>query len=416
MDRLHKGFMRCKYWQVVLFLVLLLASCTPQVTTDSSVIMTATPLILQTNCITHSSSEQKKIDGTIVFLDNWGQSILMTGENNLRIPDEFKGNNGNSEQSVSPNGSFLLYRQVKYEPAQSTNTVVVTSSGKVFLDFPDENKWISGIDWLSNEYIRYPIQSDTDSEQVELYTLNIQTGKLSKLRTDLPEIANNGSPDWGVDSWAIYFGIRKGINIVYDPTLSLVAYPKIRKPYPFYPVTIYDVQENVEITSLESDGNGIPEWSPDGKYFSIIGTEPETNIYIIPRDGGQLMTIPAIEKLYPKVNLGSYSWSPDSQHIAFWLGTSGDDLGNASYSLMILDLSTMTTTDLCIKGNGGNLPLGVETSNNLRGKPIWSPNSENLLITQYNANKQEVVVELIDLEQKLTYPIAINVEPIGWMK
>ncbi len=375
---------------------------------------------LQKNCVSVSSAfDGKAIDGTAVFLDNLGQSIVLMGENNLQIPEEFKGNPGNSDQSVSPDGNLLIYRQSKYKTAQS-KIVIVTSSGQMVHDFPEQDNWVLGVAWLSDEYIRYPIE--TNSEQIKLYALNIQTGQLHELRTDLPNITDNGSPDWGVDSWLIYFGIKKGVNIVYDPSLTRVAYPRIREQYPFYPVSLYDVQNDKELAVLDTASAGDAKWSPDGKYFSIIGSEQGTlgqDIYVVSRDGGQFTPLTNLAKLYPKLILRSYSWSPDSQKIAIWIDAEGTDNTEANdNSLILLDVATKQMVDLCIKGYGQNLPYDVNSSVSFmrHGQPVWSPDGKNLLVTRYDADTKKVVDLVIDLENNIAYQAAADLEPIGWMK
>jgi Tol biopolymer transport system component len=436
--------------KILLFFAFVLTSCVPQVAPNGPVVkhqetpiqkpeptntikpsppatttvtVTASPSSrLQKNCVSVSSAfDVKAIDGTAVFLDHLGQSIVLMGENNLRIPENFEGNPKNSEQSVSPDGNLLIYRQSKYKTAQS-KIVIVTSNGQVVHDFPDQDSWVLGVAWLSDEYIRYPIQSQTNSEQIELYALNIQTGQLHELRTDLPNIADNGSPDWGVDSWLIYFGIKKGVNIVYDPSLTRVAYPGIREQYPFYPVSLYDIQNDKELAVLDIASAGDAKWSPDGKYFSIIGSEEsrlEQDIYIASRDGGQFTLLTNLAKLYPKLIFGSYSWSPDSQKIAFWIDADGvDNMEANDNSLILLDLATKQMVDLCIRGYGQNLPYNLNSSVSfmMHGQPVWSPDSKKLLVTSYDADVQKIVDFLIDLENNTAYQVAVDLEPIGWMK
>lgn len=395
----------------------------PSVTT--TVTVTASPSSrLQKNCVSISSAfDGKAIDGTAVFLDHLGQSIVLMGENNLQIPGKFEGNPGNSEQSVSPDGDLLIYRQSKYKTAQS-KIVTVTSSGQVVHDFPEQDNWVSGVAWLSDEYIRYPIE--TNSEQIKLYALNIQTGQLHELRTDLPNIADtdNGYPDWGVDSWLIYFGIKKGVNIVYDPSLTRVAYPKTLASSPFYPVSLYDVQTGKELAILDIAAGNDAKWSPDGKYFSIIGSEQSTlkkDIYVVSRDGGQFTPLTNLAKLYPKLILRSYSWSPDSQKIAFWIDADGADNTEANdNSLILLDIATKQMVDLCIKGYGNGQYLSYEVNSSvsfmMHGQPVWSPDGKKLLVTQYDADTQKIIDLLIDLENKTAYQVAVDIEPIGWMK
>ncbi len=66
-------------------------------------------------------------------------------------------------------------------------------------------------------------------------------------------------------------------------------------------------------------GESSPAWSPDGKYISFLANrgkagdeEAKTQIWIMPRDGGE-----AWQLTDSKESVGTYMWSPDSHQIAF---------------------------------------------------------------------------------------------------
>lgn len=317
-----------------------------------------------------------------------------------------------------------MYRETEYNPEQTSRLQVVTSEGKVVFRFSDDPYLgLIGIDWLSDEYIRYPVKSKEDDEKLELYALNMQTGEMRALRTSFPDMVDGNLIDWGVDTWSIYFGVIKGVNVLYDPSLSLAAYPKKRDDYPqkgrrIYLVAVYDVKNDVELAALHLSGIGAPQWSPDSQYFSIIGRDPQTfssDIYIFQSTGNQFAPITNLGKQYPRGLFGTYSWSADSQSIAFW-HKEGQEIGPNDYSLMLFELASGKMMDLCIQGNSASPPPGFKSSFNLRGKPIWSPDGMKLLITQFDPDTHNVITLLIDLKNEVAYPIATNLEPVGWMK
>lgn len=386
----------------------------------------ATSSDFQKRCITISSPPDKmKIEGAIVFLENRGQSMLLMGEHEIQIPEQYQSINSNYHQSVSPNRNLLLYRQVTYRPDMSANLVIAASNGSIINEFSeDKYKWLPGIDWFSDEYLRYPVKSIDDEEQLDLFALQVSTGEVQKLRTSFPDMVDGNLIDWGIDTWSIYFGIKKGVNVIYDPSLELAVYPKMRDDYPkegqrIYLTSLYDVQNDVELTEIHLPGSSQPAWSPDGQYFTIIGQDPITyssDIYIISRTGDVFTPITNLAKQYPRSAFGTYSWSADSQYIAFWFKEVEQEISDNDYSLMLFDRATLEITDLCIKGNSVSAPLGYNSSFNLRGKPIWSPDGRILLITQYDPSTQDAIDLLIDLKNKIAYQIATNLEPVGWMK
>ncbi len=374
---------------------------------------------LESNCIPVSSTipANMKIKGTAVFLDPRAPIIVSMGENEFRIPI------GPSDQSVSPNNKLLVYSQINKDGLVDN---VVTSNGTVISKFVKVFAGsLPGGDWISGESIRYLARSDTDSNQIRMLALNIRTGEVRELHTDFPDMADGNQQNWGIDNGAVYYRSEKGTDVIYDPSLSRIVYPK-QGSY----VSLYDVQKDVELATIKLADDGYdPIWSPNGQYFSLKGNDPTTlapDIYVVSREGGQFTPITYLTKLYPKVKFGSYSWSPDSQQIAFWVKTDEYEFDD---SLFLLDLVNMKMTNVCIRGLGSwssimsaglasmgvGLPSKLGETFVLAGKPVWSPDGKKILITQFDSNRQKPIDILIDLETKIAYPIASNLEPMGWM-
>ena len=381
----------------------------------ASATMPASTPNLDVNCIAISSERTVgDNEGTPVFLDH-AQIIVLMGKNPQRIPKEFTGNNGTEDQSVSLDNRLLIYRQINTD-----NLVVVEWDGTVIQEFAAENSGsLPGGAWISNDYIAYLAKSDADSQKFQLFALNIRTRELHKLRSDFPAMDDQDRLNWGIDNPAIYFRTEKVANLVYDPSLNRVVYPKQGSYF-----TLYDIQNELELATLKLPAGGYdPVWSADGQFFSLKGRDPKTlawEIFIVSRDGGLFTPLTNLAKLYPGASFGSFSWSPDSRHLAFWVKTSEDY--SIDFSLFILDLATMKMDNLCTNGLGsyGSLSAARLDYNwdghfKRAGKPVWSPDGKKLLIAQFDTKKNVAVDILIDLDNRIAYPIATDLEPIGWM-
>src|SRR4051794_18747697 len=77
-----------------------------------------------------------------------------------------------------------------------------------------------------------------------------------------------------------------------------------------------------DVTPKEDHSAGIrdslPSWSPDGHHivFQRYGASPNTDLYVVDRDGGHLHRLGA-----SSLAQTSPSWSPDGSRIAFTLQT-----------------------------------------------------------------------------------------------
>ncbi len=366
---------------------------------------------LETRCISIlPAPAELAIEGIALFLD--GPMIVSRGERDLQIPA------GPEEPSVSPHNKFLAY----HARDDVADIVVATSNGTVIRRVESNiAATLVGGNWISDEYIRH--LKLIDQEQYQQFVVNIQTGESLDLRMDFPDMDDEGG--WRAENvFALYY--RTFTDAIYDPSLSRAAYPK-KGAF----ISLYNVPEDREQAAIEMEGSD-PIWSPDGQYFTFKGWEQREprEIYIISRDGNRFMPLTYLSQHYPQSRFGSYSWSPDSRKIAFWVSKTYATYGPKEYeTLFIFDLTTMKMQDTCIEGIGSMVSIykaGLNVFNSvfpsptgkyftLQGKPVWSPDSNKIIIAQFDEESQQVIDLLVDLERNVAYPIATGLEPVGWM-
>jgi len=250
-----------------------------------------------------------------------------------------------------------------------------------------------------------------------LFLVNINTGSSEELPLDFPDLASGADVNWGIDDIAIHMGSLKGTNIVYDSSLTRVVYPKIGGI-----ATLYDVNQKKELASLPLTDATDPQWSPDGKLFVIKSKavsstgEAGDEFFIVSRDGPDFRQLTYLGNLDPGISIGAYSWSPDSRKIAFWMKTKDA----SEYSLASLDLNTGAITNYCVNGvasYNSDLSTGSHPGPVVKtGKPVWSPDQTQLLISQFDTAHKHINVILVDLVQGLNFKLTRDVEPVGWLK
>jgi hypothetical protein len=363
---------------------------------------------LETSCISISPTPADlAIEGTALFLD--GVMIVSIGKNDLQIPA------GPEDPSVSPHNKFLAYHE-------GGDLLVATSNGTVIRRVKSGivGAWIGG-NWISDEYIRHFDVINWKPLQLQPLVVNVQTGGSLKLRMEFPDIEDRIG--WRAENAALYYRGDKNTNVIYDPSLSRVVYPK-KGSF----ISLYNIIEDREQAAIKMEGSD-PIWSPNGQHFTFKGFEQDTpkEIYIISRNGDQFIPITYLSSRYSQIRFGSYSWSPDSQKIAFWARKT-EKYGEYE-TLFVFDLVGRKMIDTCIKGIGswasvtgsGLVDMGAAFPSPLgknfvlAGRLVWSPESNKIIIAQLDEEHQQVIDLLVDLENNVAYPIATGFEPIGWL-
>ena len=187
-------------------------------------------------------------------------------------------------------------------------------------------------------------------------------------------------------------------DVYFDPAMAKVIYfAKDKKSNEFY-FSLWDISKNQEIARIPQPGLGdygsSAEWSLDGDLVIVRSwlADDQFNFIGIHKDGRK-------ETLLSQ-NGFSYSLSPDSKIIAFW----SYDKAEKNWSLSTLNLQTEQVVDYCIK------------SKYFPKTPIWSPDSQTLLIEVFTDDGDNTIVSLIDLGRKLAVQIAEDAKPVGWLK
>jgi hypothetical protein len=122
-------------------------------------------------------------------------------------------------------------------------------------------------------------------------------------------------------------------------------------------------------------------------------------LYLVGNDGHVSELLNPKEKgLYPI----DYFWSTSGKYIALFLYVENSN----KERLAILNPQTLEITDTCL--------VFHPTSDH--DVPIWSPNDTQILLKDEDDNRQNWRVLLVDLVKKVSYPIAEDMEPMGWMK
>jgi len=161
-----------------------------------------------------------------------------------------------------------------------------------------------------------------------------------------------------------------------------------------------------------------PAWSPDGKLFAVQTNPDKGNdwwsfeLYGGGRDATQFQQWTHLTEYYSKVMIQSFTWSPDSRHIAFWFvpNPQGElTIEQGQMQLGILDVTTGEVAITCIPGDDA-----FSSSSPDLAPPLWSPDSQQLLVEDRFTNNAGQIL-LVDLSQHIAEKVADNMGPAVWL-
>ncbi|PWB76596.1 MAG: hypothetical protein C3F07_03500 [Anaerolineales bacterium] len=320
-------------------------------------------------------------------------------------------------EQVSPDGKYLAY--IHYDSSGDKMFLgILDNNGKAVNDFSlfIDGGWQDYYNWQNSELIR--IVATRGAVKVSSRFLDPFTKSHSLLKTDWNDTYNPANPyvdnvaDWKFDRRATKTFNVYGANILYDPTLTRVVYPKDDSV-----VSLVDVESETELASAKfTDWGRIPSWSPNGEYLTILNHEGNADeFYIVSKDGGEFQRITNFAEELGFATITDYTWSPDSTLIAFWLNTGQDEVADGEQSeLAIMDVSSKQVTRLCIQGISTN---AYDPWTMLHPEPVWSPDGKYIMFTQWDDvdNPRNFYVLVVDPTTGELENISQNTAPIGWM-
>jgi len=321
---------------------------------------------------------------------------------------------------VSPDREKLLY-EYEYEYAcfdlmcGDYRLVITDYSGKIVEDFDNgfnDDRW-DYYNWVNDETLRVV---KTSHDQVFPRSFNPFTKEYEQLRTDWPDSYKEKGLDWSLDNRAIKSLYYIGANIVYDPTLTRVVYPKKGQI-----VSLINVEAEQELASIQLPKWGrLPRWSDDGQNLVLVASaNPDTTtgqdeFFIVSRDGPEFRRLTTLTEQFDTVHISDYAWSPDGKQIAFWLNTEAEDptVEGTQSELAILDIETGEITTLCIQGISAKMTHAILITHT---QPVWSPDGSQIMFAQLASNRLGYNVLVVDLTTNTAFKVTTNKEPIGWM-
>jgi hypothetical protein len=280
---------------------------------------------------------------------------------------------------TSPDGKWLSY--IIFVTPNDEEIIVESPDGEKKVQLSFEREWsVYGNPWLGNEQLSFLLWNG--SYDLRTVILNPFTGEQQILLSDYPNSNHNylygpsGSPP-------LFFG---NSNVAYAPSLRLVVYPQATNDS-LYDV-LWDRQTKQEIAKVLI---GVylppPLWLSDSRAF-VVAAKPERNVprewFIVNRDG-KVRQLTHYGDRYPTFKIGMYaSLSPDGHYLAFGLSRENDPALAVPMDLIILDLTTLKTFNTCITFDNSD--------------PIWSPDSQYLVVQHPVANQKWPSIILLNVE------------------
>ena len=328
-----------------------------------------------------------------------------------KTKSKFKTINDSNSIEVSPDGKFLAYT---YDDSTGEKEFIeiLNSEGDSLSQFVlfFDGHWWSHFKWQNSQELR--ITTIANENKILAHLLNPYTKTHTALNSDWQDVHNSvppynkNSPHWEFDYY-VY-----GANIFYDPTLSIVLYPKDNEI-----ISLTNVKTKSEITNAHFKNWGkLPSWSSNGDYLSIVSHEENTDeFYLLFKNDPKFRRVTNFSKEFSFASIPGYTWSPSGNQIAFWLNLESDGNATGTQSeLAILDIPSRQVTRLCIQGISAFTFDPVEMTN---PDPIWSPDEKYIMITQWDnfESPSKYYVLVVNLENGNIEKFDENLQPSGWM-
>lgn len=294
---------------------------------------------------------------------------------------------------VSPDGHMFSYVSEGRINVANAKGETLTS---IPLDSKEESSSFWG--WLDDKHVMITpeipaILPETPLDKIlpPLVVINISDNSRIELKSVYPNI------DWlNYLSWQFN-------RVIYDSSMNYAFYPSDNGNS----LTLYSLSAQKTLVSLPAITSWTqpPQWSPNGEYLAVAGKMTESQggqeLFLLDKNGTVTRLTHLTEQFDATVWIGTLSWSPDNQKIAFWY--TFDDSMEAR--LAIVDLKTTAVKDFCVTYNALGYPPN----------PIWSPDSRMVLVNLLESEQDNFKILWIDIETNDGAVMKTNAVIEGWL-
>lgn len=297
---------------------------------------------------------------------------------------------------VSPHGNRLAYLI-----SGKLNTTESLAIIDLFGNQPDmiikwQEGWAYLQGWLDDDHLLINVKANKQYPPYDLAVLNISTEQTNEISSNYPEMH-------------IDYSVWNLSRAVYNTSLTSLIYQSYQGSN-----VLWNLKTNKEILHiLSSPSNPEPKWLSDDQTALVVGVprkeleEAGDELFLVNTDG-KVSQLTYLTELYPFVDIGGFSISPDEQIVGFWfIFESSENIQQPNivrpYQLAILNLESGEVINYCIQSNTQGPPL----------PPIWSPDGKFLLVqdTNYEHNK----IFIINVQERWIYNFSTDLWAAIWV-
>jgi hypothetical protein len=315
------------------------------------------------------------------------------------IPYQY-AHNYNQKVFTSPDGKWAAYLAIEIDETgyreKSRILHVVDTSGRQVNLTAWQVDWQYLIGWVDGQHLAI---STPDSPKGGITVLIPFTKEFRQVKE-------------GVKSYVNPETYRLPDSAYFNPEMSLAVYPssdcqgKCSKTA----WSLADLARNTAPWYQDNAFGALPKWSPDGRKIAIFGDFQErgggntqANLLTVDANGN---AIPVTGQISAPADLrNSFAWSPESERIVAWLGTTASD-AEAGADLALIDVLNQRTYNLCLHSDQPK--RGYQA-------PVWSPDGQYFAVAVYDQAAGSMRTVIVDAAQLRAYPLGADLIPLGWM-
>ncbi len=312
--------------------------------------------------------------------------------------------------AISPDYLTLAYWIMPYSSDSVEPNIlrIVDNSGKLLSETNHSNRdWFSLIGWYNERYVMFDKVTFTEDHHQALpwpvvvydpFTDNVVMELSVSRRAGVQSI-----PSYPWDSNAF-------TSAVYSPDFRYVVIVNN-----VYNLVLWDIRNDSAIH--ESAPNtyefGPPAWSADGRFFitdkrvdpELSGGKEQEELFQIDLQGKEEQ-LTYFSDYFAETRIAGFSLSPDERYIAFNLS---NEMTSHDYKLALFDKEKR---EIRIYSNLVSYHFSAYVPYH---RPVWSPDSNQIMMVISTEEGKGYRTVLIDLEENYAVELAENVKPIGWM-